>query len=83
MEKQHNDIAMLKDILDYLNNHEVQTLLELNKTKLTEIETMMGTVPEAKWEKRTVTIHRELVSIRQSLLARLGLPGDKDSWKNK
>jgi hypothetical protein len=83
MEKQHNGIAMVKDILDYLNNYEVQVLLELNKTKRTEIETMMGTIPEAKWEKRTVTVHRELMSIRQSLLARLGLPGEKDSWKNK
>lgn len=83
MGNQYKDITMMKDILDYLNNHEVHALLELNQIKLTEIETMMGTMPEVNWEKGTITVHRELVSIRQSLLARLGLSSDKDSWKNR
>ena len=76
MEKQPDDIIMLKDILDYLNNHEVRTLLELSKTKLEEIEA----TPQEEWKRGIPTDHRQLVSIRQALLARLGLPGDEDAW---
>jgi hypothetical protein len=46
MERRQEDIVMLNDILDYLNNHEARTLLELSRTKLEEIEA----VPQAQWE---------------------------------
>lgn len=76
MEKQREDIVMLKDILDYLNNHEARTLLALSKTRLEAI-------PPAQWMRGTITDHRQLVSIWQTLLARLGLPGDEDVWLKK
>jgi hypothetical protein len=76
MERRQEDIVMLNDILDYLNNYEARTLLELSRTKLEGIEA----VPQAQWERGTITDHRQLVSIRQALLARLGLPGDEDRW---
>ena len=79
MQKQREDIVMLNDILDYLNNHEVRSLLALSKTKPEAIEA----IPPAQWMRGAVTDHRQLVSIRQALLARLGLPGDEDMWLKK
>ena len=46
------------------------------RTKLEEIES----IPKGQWERGITTDHRQLVSIRQALLARLGLPGDEDRW---
>ena len=79
MEERQEDIVMLKDIQDYLNNHEVRALLELNKAKLEEIES----VPQGQWGRGITTDHRQLVSIRQALLARVGLPGDKAKWVDR
>jgi len=75
MEKRQEDIVMLKDILDYLNNHEARKLLELSETKLKEIEM----IPETQWPRGTDTNQRQLVQIRKALRTRLNLPDDKNT----
>ena len=71
----HEDIVMLNDILDYLNVHEIRTLLEINTERLTKLEDNLK-----KKIRVDITDHRQLVSIRQAFLERLGVPDDREHW---
>jgi len=81
MQQQKEEIIMLDDMLDYLNAHALRELLEKNEKLLSPIDQRMRTTTRDERKKDgTVTRHRELVTIRQNLLRRLGKDEDRDQW---
>jgi hypothetical protein len=78
LKDQEREIALLPEILAYLNNYEANAMLEETERRLIQIES----VDREDWPYRGVTVYRELVEVRQSLLVRLGKAGDRARWKH-
>jgi hypothetical protein len=68
------EIVMLNEILDYLNAHQLRSLLDLNTQRLNGLHTDA---------KRYHTDIRQLTQIRRALCPRLGLPDDSAKWEEE
>ncbi len=73
------EISMLNAMLDYLNTHALLDLLDKNKELLNKTDKLLRTGTQ-QTNDGTLTKHRELLSIRQNILQRLGEKTDREKW---
>jgi hypothetical protein len=81
MKQPKETIAMLSDIIDCLNTHQLRGLLSINTRKLEELKASMQS--NTKLARGTIETLRQLRAIRQVLLARLGMEDDLERWPDR